>query len=108
MRRYSPMQARFDAECARPQQSFSRCCPFMESHEQGGKLRAFGGGQGCQETALLFVQDLHGRDLGGTSGAGRVNQEGPPVAAGRFVDAARSESYTAPPCSCRYCAGRGH
>src|SRR5450755_1557420 len=46
------------------------CC---ESLEQGGKLCAFGGGQGCQETALLFVQDPHGRDLGGAAGVGRVD-----------------------------------
>jgi hypothetical protein len=53
--------------------------PSVKSHKQSGKLSAFGGGQGCQETALLFVQDPHRRDLGGPAGVGRVNEERPPV-----------------------------
>ena len=59
---------------------FLRRWPSVKSHEQSGKLCAFGGGQGCQETALLFVQDPHGRGLGGPAGVGRVNEERPPVA----------------------------
>lgn len=46
---------------------------YCEPLKQGGKLCAFGGGQGCQETALLFVQDPHGRDLGAAAGVGRVD-----------------------------------
>ena len=52
---------------------------LAESREEGGKLCAFGGGQRGQETALLFVQDSHGRSLGGAAGVGRLNEEGTPV-----------------------------
>ena len=52
----------------------------MEPGEQISKLPAFGLGQRGQETALLFVQDPHGRNLGGAAGVGRVNEECPPVA----------------------------
>ena len=54
--------------------------PSVKSREQSGELSAFGGGEGCQEAALLFVQDPHGRGLGGAAGVGRVNEERPPVA----------------------------
>jgi len=50
------------------------------SGQKVGELPAFGEGQGCQEAALLIVQDPHGRGLGGVAGVGWVDQEHPPVA----------------------------
>ena len=52
----------------------------MKPGEQCGELPSFGGGQGCQEAALLLVQDSHGRGLGGAAGVGGVDEERPPVA----------------------------
>jgi hypothetical protein len=46
----------------------------VEPREQSSKLAAFGVGQRGQETALLLVQDPHGRNLGGATGVGRVNE----------------------------------
>jgi ketosteroid isomerase-like protein len=60
--------------------SLFRRWPSVEPGEQSGKLSAFGEGQGCQETALLLVQDAHGRDLGEPARPGRVDEEGPAVA----------------------------
>lgn len=47
----------------------------VEPLEQGGELSAFVSSQGCQEAALLFVEDSHGRGLGGAAGVGGVDKE---------------------------------
>ena len=54
--------------------------PPVKPGEQGGELPAFGGGEGGQEPALLFVQDPHGRHFGRPARLRRVDQERSPVA----------------------------